>query len=67
MMIVPTDIVISSLAWAQMYMVLAALVQRFNFQFDGVSSKDFECESDQFIIGTKENGKLNVFITPYQA
>ncbi|KAH6677237.1 trichodiene oxygenase, partial [Halenospora varia] len=55
------------LAWAQMYMVLAALVQRFNFQFDGVSSKDFECESDQFIIGTKESGKLNAFITPYQA
>lgn len=49
-----------------MYMAMPALIQRFNFQFQGTSSKDFECVSDQFIIGTKENGKLFAFVTPYQ-
>ncbi|THV52632.1 hypothetical protein BGAL_0073g00060 [Botrytis galanthina] len=30
------------LAWAKMYMLLAALVQLFDFQFEGVTSKDSE-------------------------
>jgi len=56
-----------SLAWAEMYLVLAALVQRYNFQFVDVSAKDFECESDQFVISTKAGGNLNGFITSYTA
>lgn len=56
-----------SLAWAEMYIVLAALVQRFAFQFEGTSSKDFECESDQFIIETSGNGNLPAFVTQCQA
>lgn len=50
-----------------MYIVVAAIVQRFNLQFQGTSSKDFECQSDQFIIGTKENGNLPAFVMQYQA
>lgn len=50
-----------------MYIVLAALVQRFDFQFDGISAKDFESHSDQFIIGNRENGNLSAFVTQYQA
>jgi hypothetical protein len=58
---------ILSLAWAEMYIVLAALFQRFDFQSDGVSPKDFECQSDQFIIGTRENGNLSASVTQHQA
>ncbi|CAG8960302.1 hypothetical protein HYFRA_00012376 [Hymenoscyphus fraxineus] len=52
-----------NLAWAEMYIALAALVQRFDFQFNGVTSKDFECQSDQFIIGTRDNGNLHACVT----
>ncbi|KAF7891360.1 uncharacterized protein EAF02_001685 [Botrytis sinoallii] len=52
-----------NLVWAEMYMLLAALVQRFDFHFEGVASKDFKCESDQFIIGTSGKGVLNAFVT----
>ncbi|KUJ18476.1 cytochrome P450 [Mollisia scopiformis] len=51
------------LAWAEMYLVLPALVQQFNFQFDGTIAEDFVCESDQFIIGTKGKGSLKAFVT----
>ncbi|KAF7889348.1 uncharacterized protein EAF01_010841 [Botrytis porri] len=51
-----------NLAWAEMYLLLAALVQRFDFQFEGATSKDFECESDQFIIGTSGKGVLNAVV-----
>lgn len=44
-------------------MLLAALVQLFGFQFEGVTSKDSEYESDQFIIGTTGNGILNAVVT----
>lgn len=57
---------ISSLAWAEMYLVLAALVQCFDFQFKGISGEDFECKSDQFIIGTKGKGVLKALVTPYK-
>lgn len=42
-----------SLAWAEMYLVLNALVQLFDFEFQSAIAKDFEWESDQFTIGTK--------------
>ncbi|KAF4620123.1 hypothetical protein G7Y89_g14699 [Cudoniella acicularis] len=41
------------LAWAEMYLVLATLVQQFNFEFDGASAKNFICSSDDFSPGTK--------------
>lgn len=55
-----------NLAWAEMYMLLAALVQRFDFRFEGLTSKDFQCESDQFIIGTSGKGVLNTFVAAHQ-
>ncbi|EPE32163.1 Cytochrome P450 [Glarea lozoyensis ATCC 20868] len=51
------------LAWAEIYLVLSTLVQRFDFDFKDVSGKDFECNSDQFIIGTPSNGVLNATVT----
>ena len=52
-----------SFAWAKMYLALAELVQRFDFQFEGIRAEDFECISDQFIIGTKAKGNLNAFVS----
>ncbi|KAI0543159.1 trichodiene oxygenase [Xylaria digitata] len=46
------------LVWAEMYIVLAALVRRFDFQFVEAKAEDFECISDQFVIGTRGNGPL---------
>ncbi|ROV86947.1 hypothetical protein VMCG_10772 [Cytospora schulzeri] len=50
------------LAWAEMYLVLATLVQRFDFQFTRAKAEDFECDSDQFVIGTKGKGQLEAFV-----
>lgn len=54
-----SDLKLHSLAWAELYMALAALVQQFNFDFVGASAEDFECVSDQFVIGTRGKGILN--------
>lgn len=51
-----------SLAWAELYLALAALVQRFTFDFMGAKAEDFECESDQFVIGTKGKGVLKAHV-----
>ena len=48
-----------------MYLALAAIVQRFNFQFVDVTAEGFECESDQFVIATKAKGVMKAFVTPY--
>ncbi|KAF7336640.1 Cytochrome P450 [Mycena venus] len=54
------------LAWAEMYLVVAALVQRFNFEFEDVTAEDFECVSDQFVIGTRGQSILRALVTAYQ-
>lgn len=51
-----------SLAWAELYLGLAALVQRFDFEFIGAKAEDFECDSDQFVIGTKGKGVLKAHV-----
>lgn len=51
-----------SLAWAELYLALAALIQRFNFEFIGTKAEDFECNSDQFVIGTKGKGVLKAHV-----
>ncbi|KAL2180582.1 cytochrome P450 [Thermothelomyces heterothallicus CBS 202.75] len=51
------------LAWAELYMLLAALVQRFDFTFEGATPADFEFAFDSFAIGTKAG--CNLFATPY--
>ncbi|KAF2997728.1 hypothetical protein E8E14_001942 [Neopestalotiopsis sp. 37M] len=54
------------LAWAELYLVIAALVQHFDFKFQGADSSDFVMESDQFIIGTKAGAVLKAQVTSYK-
>ncbi|KAH8897331.1 cytochrome P450 [Thozetella sp. PMI_491] len=51
------------LAWAEMYLLLATLVQKFDFEFVDRCAEDFECTSDQFLIGTKSRGVLKARVT----
>ncbi|KAA8572114.1 hypothetical protein MFRU_018g01200 [Monilinia fructicola] len=51
------------LAWAECYLFLAAVAQRFDFEFQGVTAKDFECERDQFMIGTFGKGVMHASAT----
>lgn len=37
-----------------MYIVVAALVRRLDFELVGAGLKDVECASDQFIVGTED-------------
>ncbi|KAM4056183.1 cytochrome p450 [Hirsutella rhossiliensis] len=53
------------LAWAELYMVVASLVQRFDFEFDGAGPKDVEPVSDQFTIGTEDQSGIKAFVTLY--
>lgn len=46
-----------------MYLVLSALVQQFDFNFDKVKPDHFDFVSDQFIIGTNGKGVLEGFVT----
>ncbi|KAI1137268.1 cytochrome P450 [Hypoxylon sp. FL0543] len=54
------------LAWAELYLALAALVQRFDFQFKGAKAEDFECDSDQFVVGTKGKGLLEAHVSIHE-
>lgn len=47
-----------------MYLVLSALVQRFDFDFQGLKADHFQFVSDQFIIGTKGQAVLEALVTP---
>jgi len=53
------------LAWAEMYLVVATLVQRFDFRFvgQGATAKDLLCGRDQFSIVTPGRGTLNAFVS----
>ncbi|KAM7211722.1 Cytochrome P450 [Rhypophila decipiens] len=52
------------LAWAEMYLVMAALVQKFDFDFKGLTHEDhFEVMSDQFIISTKGKAVLQARVS----
>lgn len=37
-----------------MYIVVAALVRRVDFELVGAGPKDVDCASDQFIVGTED-------------
>ncbi|KAK8054878.1 cytochrome p450 domain-containing protein [Apiospora rasikravindrae] len=45
------------LAWAEMYLVLVTLVRQFDFTVEG-TAEDFECETDNFAIGTRAGPNL---------
>ncbi|KAK0712207.1 cytochrome P450 [Apiosordaria backusii] len=52
------------LAWAEMYMVVAALVRGFEFDFQGLTLDDhFKVMSDQFIISTKGKAVLEARVS----
>lgn len=52
----------SSLAWAELYVLLSALVQRFDLELEESGLKNVECVSDQFIIGTKDRNGIEAFV-----
>jgi hypothetical protein len=52
-----------SLAWAELYLAVAALAQKFDFRLKGSSAGDFKGESDQFIVGTRGKGFVNAFVS----
>ncbi|KAK4209717.1 putative cytochrome P450 E-class, group I [Rhypophila decipiens] len=52
------------LAWAEVYLVMAALLQKFDFDFEGLTHEDhFEVMSDQFIISTKGKAVLQACVS----
>ncbi|KAI1441145.1 cytochrome P450 [Annulohypoxylon stygium] len=51
------------LAWAEMYLLVANLVDRFDFGYLNARAKDFECDSDQFAIGTRGKGVLEATVS----
>jgi len=44
-------------------MTLAALVQKFDFEFDGAGPKDVVCANDRFIIGTADSSGIKAYVT----
>ncbi|KAF1950750.1 cytochrome P450 [Byssothecium circinans] len=56
-----------SLAWAEMYMLLASLVQNFTFTIEDATASDFEFEKDNFGIGTKAGCNLMAHLTLLEA
>ncbi|KAH9883455.1 trichodiene oxygenase [Xylariomycetidae sp. FL2044] len=56
----------SNLAWAEMYLLLARLVQRFDLTIKNATASDFELDQDNFAIGTKAGCNLLVHVTPYE-
>lgn len=55
-----------SLAWAEMYLTIATIAQRFDFKIQNVEAADFEMESDQFLIGTKEESRMKAYVVSRQ-
>ncbi|KAK2592328.1 hypothetical protein QQS21_009986 [Conoideocrella luteorostrata] len=51
------------LAWAELYLVIAALVDQFDFEFDGAGPEDVVCASDQFIVGRKNLSGIKAKVT----
>ncbi|KAI0175596.1 trichodiene oxygenase [Hypoxylon sp. FL1284] len=54
------------LAWAEMYLILSALVQNFSFTIKGATAADFEMESDNFGIGTNAGCNLNAHVITHE-
>lgn len=54
-----------SLAWAEMYLTIATIAQRFDLNIQDVEAADFEMESDQFLIGTKEESRMRAYVVPH--
>jgi mannitol-specific phosphotransferase system IIBC component len=46
-----------------MYLLLAALIQKFDFEIEDRVAEDFEMEMDNFAIGTKAGVHLKAHVT----
>ncbi|ETS86527.1 hypothetical protein PFICI_00355 [Pestalotiopsis fici W106-1] len=55
------------LAWAEIYLLIAELVQNFNFIIKDATASDFELEMDNFGIGTKAGCNLTKLRTTFSA
>lgn len=56
-----------SLAWAELYLVTAELVDRFTFNLQGAGLKDVKPTSDQFIAGTEDRSGIKALVTEHSA
>ncbi|RYP50907.1 hypothetical protein DL768_003667 [Monosporascus sp. mg162] len=54
------------LAWMELYMVVAAIVQRSDFEFDADAAEDVTQASDIFTIGTTARNGLKAAITRHE-
>ncbi|KAI1778090.1 trichodiene oxygenase [Hypoxylon cercidicola] len=50
------------LAWAELYMTIAAIVEHFNLVFDSSAVDDLTCTHDRFLIGTSGRNGLPVTV-----
>lgn len=50
-----------------MYIAIAALVQRFDFELIDAGAKDVKCTSDQFIVGTADQSGIKAIVKKYAA
>ena len=52
----------ASLAWAELYLTVATVFSRFDFEFSGTGLEDVECRSDQFAVGTTGKNGVKVAV-----
>lgn len=55
------------MAWAELYLVLAALIAQFTFTIKDATASDFEMVSDDFAIGTKAGCHLMAHVEVHQS
>lgn len=56
-----------SFAWAELYLVVAELVQRFDFEFRDVKDNHFDIELDGFTVAIYGKSVLRAVVKPYRA
>ncbi|CAI6227143.1 unnamed protein product [Periconia digitata] len=54
------------LAWADLYISLAALATRFDFEFQNTQSSDFKVLRDDFVVGTKCGSTLTCHVSLHE-
>lgn len=53
----------NSLAWAEIYLLLGSIVQRFGFQFPSTRAEDFHVTGDNFALITPSMGVVPALVT----
>lgn len=57
----------SSLAWAEIYLLLGNIVERFEFEFPSTKAEDFYVTKDNFALGTPSMGVVPALVTKVTA